>query len=544
MRFLKFLTLAILSLMAFSLMAGVNLKNGNFYISYTDIVVPGGGPSLEITRTYNSKSTVDGWFGFGWGSDYETFLQVSGDSSVTIFENGSGAHTRFSPKGEVNVQEAAQNIVDAMRKKDEMTDSAAKDLVKKLVGDAELRHAYAARFDVKSNIADGSVLYSNARGIQELHKLKDGFKRVFSDNREEYFNLAGKLTKIVDKNGYEVILNYNKNGVLESIKDSMAKQLFFSWFPDGKVKNIWSSDDKKAVYKYKDKDLIESTDVSGNTYAFHYDENHNLNKVGYSDGSEMAIVYEPKTQFVSSVTNKDKETIKYTYGGDAKNPDLHYWTEVTQNDLAGKPVTNRYEYEIRTRPDGTEYNYRILTIVNGLKTETIYTECCSLPLKIARGDEVTNFEYNGKGLLVKKTSTSGEFVNIEYHPELNKITKVVNKDGWTQYKYDKAGNLLKANNNAGQTVALIYDRKGRITKMVDQKGNEADQRILSFKYNALGKPVEIEMEKVGKINVAYDNYGEIKKVESKTGHKMAMQVTEAFQNLLEIVKPAGVDLSL
>ena len=58
-------------LLAFS---GVNLKNGNFYISYTDIIVPGGGHDLEIVRTYNSKSTDRGWFGFGWGSDYETYL--------------------------------------------------------------------------------------------------------------------------------------------------------------------------------------------------------------------------------------------------------------------------------------------------------------------------------------------------------------------------------------------------------------------------------------------------------------------------------------
>jgi hypothetical protein len=59
--------------------AGVNLKNGNFYISYTDIIVPGGGMDLEITRTNNSKSTEKGWFGFGWGSDFETYVTVSAD---------------------------------------------------------------------------------------------------------------------------------------------------------------------------------------------------------------------------------------------------------------------------------------------------------------------------------------------------------------------------------------------------------------------------------------------------------------------------------
>ena len=80
--------------------------------------------------------------------------------------------------------------------------------------------------------------------------------------------------------------------------------------------------------------------------------------------------------------------------------------------------------------------------------------------------------------------------------------------------------------------------------MFDKDKKTGKKRILSFKYNALGKPVEIEMKNVGKINVAYDNYGEIKKVESKQGHKMALQVTQAFQSLLSIVKPAGVNLNM
>ena len=70
------------------------------------------------------------------------------------------------------------------------------------------------------------------------------------------------------------------------------------------------------------------------------------------------------------------------------------------------------------------------------------------------------------------------------------------------------------------------------------------QQKLRFKYNNQGKPVEIKMVGVGKINVDYDNYGEIKRVKSKQGHKMALRVTQAFQTLLSIVKPAGVNLNL
>jgi hypothetical protein len=93
-------------------------------------------------------------------------------------------------------------------------------------------------------------------------------------------------------------------------------------------------------------------------------------------------------------------------------------------------------------------------------------------------------------------------------------------------------------------VLLIYDRNGRITKLVDDDKDAKKKRVLAFDYNAMGKPVKIVMEKVGEIFVDYDNYGEIKKVDSKAGPQMALQVTQAFQNLLTIVKPAGVNLSL
>ena len=108
---------AFLGLLTSSLsLAGVNLKNGNFYISYTDIVVPGGGKKLEITRTYNSKATEVGWFGFGWGSEFETKLEASADGSIVIHEHGVGAKTRFTPKTAIDPVAASTKIVNEMSK--------------------------------------------------------------------------------------------------------------------------------------------------------------------------------------------------------------------------------------------------------------------------------------------------------------------------------------------------------------------------------------------------------------------------------------------
>ncbi|MBL7665571.1 MAG: hypothetical protein JNM93_10600 [Bacteriovoracaceae bacterium] len=539
----------ILGLMC-SAIAGVNLKNGNFYISYTDIVVPGGGEKLEITRTYNSKATEDGWFGFGWGSPFETRLEVSADGSVVVHENGSGGKTRFIPKTPVDAEAASQKIVEAMRKKTSVTDDAAKKLVERLNSNAELRHAYALNFGVSSNLAAGTVLFSNERGLQEVIKEKVGYLRKFNDGRKEYFDEKGHMVKIVDKNLYTVELVYKEDGSLETIKDSQAKQLFFSWYGDGKVKNIWSAGDKKTEYKFKGKDLIYSKDIAGNVYKYDYDTNHNLLAVDYSENAnskgreKMIIDYEPKTFFVSKITDRNGDTTEYKYGSNPQKPDMHYWTEVIKKGFDGKPVSNRYEYEIKARADGSQYTYRINTKISGIETDTVYSECCGLPLKIARGKHITNFEYNDKGLLTKKTSSRGEFVKIDYDNTINKIAKVENNEGWTKFSYDGKGNLQKALNSTGQAVLLIYDRNGRISKMVDQDEKTKQRRTLEFTYNAMGKPVEIAMEKVGKINVEYDNYGEIKKVDSKSGHQMALQVTQAFQNLLTVVKPAGVNLNM
>lgn len=542
MKFLKLLSLALVTLLLSSFaMAGVNLKNGNFYISYTDIVVPGGGKKLEITRTYNSKATEIGWFGFGWGSEFETRLEVSADGSVVIHEHGTGAKSRFTPKTQIDPVATSTKIVTEMRKKTALSEKAASELIQKLATNAELRHTYAMNFGIHSTVAPGTILYSHDLGPQTLAVTKEGYRRDHSDGRQDFFDSEGQMVKIADKSGYFVGFTY-KEGKLESLKDSQAKQIYFSWYPDGLVKEIWSAGDKKATFKYQDSDLVSSKDVGDNAYEYTFDKSHNLTEIRYADKTKLAVSYDPQTFFVSQVADRNGEVTKYQYGANAKNPEDHYWTIVTKPGFDGKPVANRYEYEIKTKADGAQYTYRILTEINGIKTETIYNDK-SLPSKIARGNNVTNFEYNANGLLVKKASSKGDFVNIEYDDAINKIKKVVNNEGTTQFEYDAKGNLVKASNNAGKIVFLIYDSKGKISKMVDQE-SASEKRVLAFKYNALGKPVEIEMEKIGKINVAYDNYGEIKKVESSAGHKMALQVTQAFQNLLSIVKPAGVNLNI
>ncbi len=51
---------------------GVNAAIGNFVHAETDVAIPGVGPALRVTRTYNSADRRVGMFGRGWTSSYET----------------------------------------------------------------------------------------------------------------------------------------------------------------------------------------------------------------------------------------------------------------------------------------------------------------------------------------------------------------------------------------------------------------------------------------------------------------------------------------
>ncbi|HTL12588.1 MAG TPA: hypothetical protein VL588_08885, partial [Bdellovibrionota bacterium] len=292
---------------------------------------------------------------------------------------------------------------------------------------------------------------------------------------------------------------------------------------------------------------VKSKDVDGNTYEYKYDKIFNLTDIKYKDGTSMEMAYFGRDQndSVQSVKDRDGTTTQYTYDWKRKESGFRsVGIKVLDKDGKRTISQSQYDYELKRKASGEEWTYKMVTTIDGDRTETIYNECCGLPLMIKRGAEETTFEYDAKGHVTKKT-TPTEVTLLAYHPSLGKVTKVtrqskVSKSGssWSEFEYDGKGNLTFAKNSSNKGVKLFYDQNGRIKSMVDQ-----DRRRIDFKYNENSKPVEITDPQLGTIRVSYANSGEIKKVESTAGRKIALQVTSAFQNLLDIIRPAGVSLS-
>ncbi len=507
--------------------AGVNVNNGNFYIAYTDFFLPTPGLNVEITRTYNSRSNyAKGYFGMGWSSEMEGYL-VFDKSTLVYFEGGGGNAVRFEPvKG----------------KKGEWSNS----------------------------------IYGN----QNIRQIKNGYVLRTPVAKDLQFDMKGRLAKISDRNRNYIEFVY-KGVRPQMIKDNHNNQIKISWKDFGKFPRIVALErgEMKARYEYSPTgDLVKASGLDGNPFEYAWDDEHNLTKISYKDGTYREIAYNKVRDWVVKYRERDKWITDYEYISDTLDPENKFGTVVSRYKEGSKDKeSSRYWYEFRRRADGSRYNYKAVTLANNLATESIFTECCNTPLVIsqwnsndpkrsdapdawitAKGQKrSTFFEYYADGLLKKKTAPDGAVTFLTYDPKNGKVASVSRAGRKVEYNYDVRGNLDWAYDSGdNKRIDLTYDLKGRITVVKEAiNGAKASSRLVYFRYNAEGKPIEVK-EKTsdgnqGSIQIAYDRNGEVLAITNSKGRAVASEneiataqrVAMTFQNLMEIVQPAGVSLS-
>jgi YD repeat-containing protein len=571
--------------------AMVAIGNGNYFVGFTDLEhdAPANGFQLKVQRTFNSRSQYEGKFGYGWGSDYEAYALPSADGGVVIQESGGGDKTRFTPKdfSKAAMLDYVNKLLDAYQKKEKTATSKINSMRENLLNNADARDEVSRELGLYPELPVGTKLFTTQRGDkQELTVIKGGFVRQYADGKQELFNvktdvtdsgvdptkrrvLKGvlKVSRLVDPvKKSQVFYEYNPQGELVTITDKASQTVRVKYNAAGKIVEVADARGAKATYQYCDAggtafnsakhcsggDLVRSVDTSGGSYSYQYDNVHNLVKIGYPRDGKADQEFEEITYWpfnsdgrggVKSVKNPNGVLVEYKYWQDPKDKDGHYKTDVKTTYASGKSSETSYEYTEKKRADGSRYRYKLLSQVDGEKTETIYNECCGQPVQITAGSGVTKFEYFGGTGLPKEKDSPAENVRWEYHPKFHgKITKVVVSDKQlktnktSEFTYDdKNGQLTKAKTSDGKGIVLIYDTQGRIASMVDQ-----DKRKITFKYSNNSKPSEIVQDGVGSIAVSYDKGGNIKDVKSQGGRQIAISVAAAFQNLLEIIKPAGI----
>jgi YD repeat-containing protein len=401
----------------------------------------------------------------------------------------------------------------------------------RLKTDPRFRAEMAAKYKVKGEIPVGEQLISSEFGYQ------------------------------TDKNGFYFDYKYsakNKMQIEEIVDQDKTMSLKFTWRQD-KVTEVVDNRSFHARYAYDGiGNLTQVTDSNSQTYFYKYENKkfpHLLSRIEYpseNNPKEKAVreIRYDDNGLVTFHRDKDGSETNYTYGKNPSDPENNFWTKSVRK---GKGINEETydEYQIKLRADGSRYLYRQENRQSGATSVTLFSSCCGKPLQITKNGEVTNFKYYENGLLKERISPK-EAIRLEYDPRWKKVSKVSQNELVSQYEYDARGNLVRASNRKSEKVQLKYDKFGRILEMTDSEGKK-----ISFKYGEKGKPVLITEKGVGTIRIDYDNEGRIRKTETlaqngstsdrkpsdSKSQEVVRRVMKGFQQLLDIIRPAGVGMS-
>ena len=439
----------IISLNSYS---GVNLKNGNFYIGFTDIILKDTlWQDLKVGRTYNSKSTYNGSFGYGWGTNFDTYLVLTPDFTVSVMMRGSGQRSIFESEftNEENIQITIDQIIQAAKNAHKInTPEEEITFTNKLVSSLETRFLYFEKYRKAglipyTNHQEDITYFSQGCGCIGENKpvynyiisTSDGYKLYnYKKNNIFYFNKQGKMTGLssIENPDYNWQILYNKDNQLEKVTSYNGNILYFKVDSLNRIIEISSNQsDKTTKYKYNNKNLGYSRDTGFNQYKYAYDKKHNMTKcvynpVRFKGEKEDAkhITYQTKSSYVTKVIKRDSSYIIYDYIGDGYI-DNDYGTKVVTyyKDSTIKKEYSEWWYN-KTNDHGINWTYKKMNITNSDTIIRVFHEVSRKPLKVITSKDTYLFTYSPKGLLLSAkalSASSGITLSYNENKDINSI---------------------------------------------------------------------------------------------------------------------------
>ena len=521
MKRLSFLVVTFAAITA-SALAGVSPQNGNFYITYEDVAHTHGGPAFSLRRTYNSLSSHRGWFGVGWGTPYETRLVIMPDGTAAVMENGSGSVSYYRPDTPVDTVAGASRLAEAIATRDRLAADAVPALRETLVADEALRVRKVREYGVSSALPERAVLRDARCREGMVTRIVDGYRRISCARVVDEFDFQGRLLRRDSGDAQRIAVHYDAVHPTH-ISDAHGRSLHLQWNANGLLGAVRSGDGRQATYRYDAPgNLVESVDVHDLSLHYTYDAHHNLTGIRYIDGTTLQVVYGvPRLGRVASVTERTGERTEYAYVDDPATGAIAA-ASIRTIDRDGHARVRQVTFE------------RARTHAGNLQMTGVSTVG-------EQGRSRLDTRYDGRGRVVRRADGQGGSADYIYHPRTDKLIMVIGSQTQREFRYDDAGRLIQADSSDGRHIELQYlGDSQQIARLIERHG-EARSRELTFRYNAAGKPTQIELIGTGTLHVRYDAQGEIEHVEApQGGPRMALQITQVFSNLLQVVKVAGV----
>jgi RHS repeat-associated protein len=502
----------------------IDTATGNLSESQTDLSLNGRGPSLQITRSYNSQlaasQTSAGIFGYGWTGPYSASLTIDSEAGTATVNQDNGSTTAF--------------------------------------------------------VLNEGKYSPSAWSQATLAKSGENYIYTLPNQEQLEFNNAGQLIKVIDRHKNALTLTY-KEGKLETVKDAASRTLTFA-YGEGKVKSVKDPMGHEVKYTYESGNLATVT-LPGEESArwkFKYDTSHRLTEIangrGYTTKNEYDSLGRVKLQ-TDPLTNERK--FEYTETGGFKETTIaepNGSKTLEKFNLSGEPteVTKAYGTAL-AQTSKYEYNSSLaltkVTDPNNHVTTYGYDAEGNKTSKKDANENETKWVYNKTHDVIEETTPKGETTTITRNaagdPETIKRPAPESKTQETKFKYAANGDLEEETdpldrttkfeyNSYGNRKALIdpagdkrtwgYNEDGQITSEVSPRGNaegaEASKFETKTERDAQGRPIKITDPLGHETKHKYDANGNDEVVTDPNG-QATTNVYDADDRLIEVKSPNG-----
>lgn len=422
-------------------------------------------------------------------------------------------------------------------------------------------------------------LQSNSKGFRWADRSGDWID----------YNTQGQVVAWGDRNSNTVWLVRDTGGTVRGVVDANGRVLFTLHYRGALITEIrdypiagvaQELPSRSIKYEYDDRSrLVAVTDARGFVTRYDYDVSNRLIKITDAQGGEELIRYNGET--VSQRVNPDGAVTDYAFDFDDVNK--QFLSKVTGPETAAgrrvddqthsrvgklvrQIVNGRTETEVRY---DTGARVEHATNARGFTTRTTTNEFEQIvsiaypdggevkrqysPLHLRMTEAVdaggfrTQFEYDGKGNLLRKTRAVGTSVQDITDYERNALGQVVRTtrkgrteangtvtpDAELRYDYDAQGQLLRATDAEGYVRQYVHDRTGNLVRYVDPLG-----RTSFYTVDAEGYLVKSE-DALGHVDTyEYDRVG------NRTGHisprgKKTLIAHDAMDRVVSVQRPNG-----
>lgn len=406
---------------------------------------------------------------------------------------------------------------------------------------------------------------------------------------ETAYDTYGNVASMTDRDGNKTFYVYDE---LNRLISQTTADGTISYTYDSRGNKISATDtrDNTVNYSYNGNNFMTQLETVKGITKYDYDNEGRMIAQTAPDGTVFKNEYDPVGNVIRSV-NGNGEICEYTYDatGNVKTKTLvngtDRYTEKYEYYAGGKlkkvtfadGTSESYEYDSSWRLtkvtdelgnssvtgyDGSG-NVLIVTDAEGNKTQYTYDKYGRILTAADANGNVTTFDkYDANGNCLQETLPSGQIICMKYSNEGLLITvtmKCNDGDISISYEYDASGRVTKYIDEEGNEFITEYDSAGNVVKLLDAKGNTIQENTydeLSYlvsSTDALGIETQYNYDSVGNliktiesINTAreaetsykYDKVGRIiQSVDAENG-KSAYEY-DAIGNIIAQIDPNG-----